>query len=233
MSAPSHHSEENKGSIWSVLNIIIGAGLSGTALFWVLAFMFKGIASLEPKPKATESAPAPAAAAAPAAATATPAPAPAAPAAATPAPAAAPTAAAAAPAAASAAVVSEITIKPDAADPTGMKYDVKSFKVKAGQKIKLTFENNHPTLPQPHNVCIGKLGSKATIIQVAMSAATMPNAMEKGFIPESPDIIAHTKLLQMGQKETIEFTLPAAGEYPYICTFPGHGLLMNGTITAE
>ena len=66
-----------------------------------------------------------------------------------------------------------------------------------------------------------------------MAAATMPDAMAKGFIPDSPDIIAHTKLVQMGQSDTVEFSLPAAGEYPYICTFPGHGILMNGSITVE
>ena len=31
--------------------------------------------------------------------------------------------------------------------------------------------------------------------------------------------------------ETIEFTAPAEpGDYPYICTFPGHWRLMNGVL---
>jgi azurin len=218
MSADHTHSKEESGSIWSILNLILGVGIGGFTLVAVLGFVFGGVGSLLPKVAAPKAPPAAPPAAAPAAA------APSAPAAAS--------AAAATGGATSAAGVFEITLKPSPTDPTGMKYDITSFKVKAGQKIKLTFENKH-TLPQPHNVCIGKLGSKATILQLAMAAATMPDAMAKGFIPESPDIIAHTKLLQMGQSETIEFSLPAAGEYPYICTFPGHGILMNGSITVE
>jgi azurin len=209
----SHTSSSTGSGFWSIFNAMLGYGIGGFTLLAVLAFMSKGVRSLQPKPQDE----APAAAAAAPAASAAPA-------------AAASTAAAPAPAAAG---VLEVKIMPDGADPTGMKYDVKSIEVKVGQTIKLTFENKHPTLPQPHNVCIGKLGSKASIVQVAMAAATMPDAMAKGFVPETPDIIAHTKLLQPGQSETIEFKLDAAGEYPYICTFPGHGLLMNGVINVK
>lgn len=212
MSASPTPSKEESGSIWSLINLILGFGIGGFTLLAVLAFMSKGVSSLRPDIEAPKTAAAPVAAA------------PAAPAA----------AATTAPAAAAATGdVLEIKIMPNPTDPTGMKYDVTSFKAKAGQKIKLTFDNKHPTLPQPHNVCIGRLGTKSTILQLAMSAATMPDAMAKGFVPDSPDIIAHTKLLQPGQTETIEFSLPAAGEYPYICTFPGHGILMNGSITVE
>ena len=60
-----------------------------------------------------------------------------------------------------------------------------------------------------------------------------PQGMAKSYIPEAakPDIIANTKLVQPNQSETIEFTAPAdAGDYPYICTFPGHWMLMRGVM---
>lgn len=208
MSAPSSSSEKSS-SIWSVLNLIIGSVLGGAVLLWVLAFIFDGLGSLRPKPKAEAAAPAAAAPAAPGAA---------------PAAAAAPAATAAAPAL----PVLEITIKPDAANP--LAYDTKTITAKAGQKIKLTFTNNHPTLPQPHNIVIGKLGTKDKMMGIAMGAMTL---VDKGYIPDSPDILAHTKLLQPGSSETIEFTVPAAGEYPYFCTFPGHVAIMNGVLTAQ
>jgi azurin len=214
MSAPSSTSEKSS-SIWSVLNLIIGSALGGAVLLWVLAFIFDGVSSLRPKAKVEAAAPA-AAAAAPAAATA------AAPAA----PSAAPATAAAAPAAAL--PVLEITIKPDAANP--LAYDTKTISAKAGQKIKLTFTNTHPTLPQPHNIVIGKLGTKDKMMAIAMGAMTL---VDKGYIPDSPDILAHTKLLQPGSSETIEFTVPAAGDYPYFCTFPGHVAIMNGILSAQ
>ncbi len=110
-----------------------------------------------------------------------------------------------------------------------MAFDTKTISAKAGQKIKLTFNNTHP-LPLPHNVVIGKAGTKDKMSAIATAGMTIP---DKGFIPDSPDILAHTKLVQPGQSETIEFTVPAAGEYPFFCTFPGHFMLMNGVITAQ
>lgn len=205
----SAHSSSEKSSIWSIINRVIGLAIGGVVLLWVLAFVVKGLGSLVPAPKAD---PAPVAAA----------PAPAAAAAAAPASAAAPAPAADLP-------VLEVTIKPDSANP--LAYDTKSISAKAGQKVKLTFINNHPTLPQPHNFVLGKLGvDKGKMMGIAMAAMTL---VDKGYIPESADILANTKLLQPGQTEVIEFTLPAAGEYNYICTFPGHGAIMNGTITAQ
>lgn len=210
MSAPSSTSEKSS-SIWSVINLIIGSVLGGAVLLWVLAFIFDGLGSLRPKAKTEAAAPAAAAPAAPGAASA-------------PAPAAG---TAAAPAAADLPVL-EITIKPDAANP--LAYDTKTISAKAGQKIKLTFTNTHPTLPQPHNIVIGKLGTKDKMMAIAMGAMTL---VDKGYIPDSPDILAHTKLLQPGSSETIEFTVPAAGDYPYFCTFPGHVAIMNGVLSAQ
>ena len=202
-------SSENSSSIWSIINKIIGAVMGGAVLLWVLAFIFDGLGSLRPKPKTEAPAAAAAAPAAPgAAAPATTAAAPAAPAANLP--------------------VLEITIKPDAANP--LAYDTKTISVKVGQKVKLTFNNTHPTLPQPHNFVLGKLGTKDKMMAIAMSAMTL---VDKGYIPDSPDILAHTNLIQPTKSETIEFTVPAAGEYPYFCTFPGHVALMNGVLTAQ
>ena len=224
MSAHSSPPSEHSGSsIWSLLNVIIAAAIGGfTFLFAGALFIgsIKQSAGLmkTPPAAATAAAPAPAAAAAPAPAAAPAAPAPVA------------AAATAAPAAA-ASGVAEITIKPDVANP--LAYDTKEFKVKAGQKVKLTFNNTHPAVPQPHNIVIAKAGSKDKLLGLAMAMAAAPDGMAKGFIPESPDILFHTKLLQPNTSETLEFTAPAAGEYPYLCTFPGHGIIMNGTMKVE
>jgi azurin len=54
---------------------------------------------------------------------------------------------------------------------------------------------------------------------------------ETGFIPESPDILWHTKLLDHGKEEEVNFTAPASpGDYPYMCSFPGHHLIMRGVL---
>ena len=51
----------------------------------------------------------------------------------------------------------------------------------------------------------------------------------KSFIPETPDVLAAIKIVNPGQAESVKFTVPKEpGEYPYLCTFPGHGTIMRG-----
>ncbi len=217
MSAHSSPSSEQSGSsIWSLLNVIIAVAIGGFTL--VLAGMLF-IGAVRQSAGLIE---APVAAA----------PTAAAPAASTPAPATTAAAATTAPAASSApGSGTEITIKPDLANP--LAYDTKEFKVKAGQKVKIIFNNTHPAVPQPHNLIIAKPGTKDKLLGLAMAMAAAPDGMAKGFIPDSPDILFHTKLLQPNTSETLEFTAPAAGDYPYLCSFPGHGLIMNGVMHVE
>ncbi|HRJ08436.1 MAG TPA: plastocyanin/azurin family copper-binding protein [Prosthecobacter sp.] len=217
MSAPVK--SEESGSIWSILNVLIAVTLGGLVLFWAGAFL-TGVVSQttgSTEAGAETAASAPATPAAPAASAATPS---------------APAAAATAPAVpAPTGEVIEITIKPDLTNP--LAYDTKEFTVKAGAKVKLTFNNVHPTVPQPHNIVIGALGSKDKLMGLAMQMATDPAGMAKGFIPEAPEVLFHTKLLQPNQSEVLEFTAPAAGDYPYLCTFPGHAVLMNGVMKVQ
>lgn len=113
-----------------------------------------------------------------------------------------------------------------------MKYDKTLFKVKAGQKITLDFKNigKLPAAAMSHNVVILKPG---TDVQAFGTAAISAAATEH--IPPSmkDDVIANTKLLGPGQSDQITFTLPDAGVYDFICTFPGHFGTMHGQIVAQ
>lgn len=115
-----------------------------------------------------------------------------------------------------------------------MSFDITSIAVKAGQKVKLTFSNDG-AVPLQHNLILCKAGSKDRMIALANTMMTdMGKWLPLGFVPDSPDVIAHTKLLNMKESETIEFTAPAEkGDYPYLCTFPGHSMIMNGTMKVE
>ena len=54
-----------------------------------------------------------------------------------------------------------------------------------------------------------------------------------GWVKEGPNVLAHTALIKMGDHGEAVFTVPAAGKYPFICTFPGHYVTMKGTLIAE
>lgn len=220
MSAHSHSPSEESGSFWKIFNLILAIVVGGFALFWSVIFLYGAKAQTSgwnKEEKVTNTAPAAETTAAAPAAAATPATAT------TEAPAAAP--------AAASTDVAEITIKPDTANP--LAYDTKEFKVKAGQTVKLTFNNVHPAVPQMHNIVISAPGTKEKLLAEAMQLVAAPDGMAKGYIPESKDVLFHTKLLQPNTSETLEFTAPAAGAYPYFCTFPGHGAIMYGTMTVE
>ena len=107
-----------------------------------------------------------------------------------------------------------------------MRYDVKRLAVKAGKKIRLTFAN--PDF-MPHNIVMTKPGTADAVASAAVALGAQ--GFELNYVPESADIIWASKLVDHGEEEVIEFTAPTEpGIYPYICTFPGHAIMMNGEI---
>lgn len=110
--------------------------------------------------------------------------------------------------------------------PEKMRYDVDELTVKPGKKIKLTFAN--PDF-MPHNILLVKPNTDNDIGLKAMALGAGGFAVS--YVPDSPDILWASKLVDHGQEEVIEFTAPTEeGAYPYICSFPGHHLLMRGTL---
>jgi azurin len=58
-----------------------------------------------------------------------------------------------------------------------------------------------------------------------------PDSMKKNYFPDVPEILVKgNKLVGTGQNDLITFTAPAPGDYPYVCTFPGHIRLMRGVM---
>lgn len=109
-----------------------------------------------------------------------------------------------------------------------MKFDKKEFTVKAGKPVILVFEN--PDAMQ-HNIVIGKQKSMEIIGNAADKMITQKDAAEKHYVPSIPQVLAATPLVNPNETFRLKFTAPAeVGNYPYICTFPGHWRLMFGTM---
>lgn len=129
--------------------------------------------------------------------------------------------------------VAEITIN---CDKVQLIYDIKEFTVKAGQKVKLTLVNPMESITKlPHNILIVKQGKMTAVGTLANLGLADPDFMtKKNCIPDSPDILFTSKLVLPGKSETIEFTAPKEpGDYPYLCTYPGHWILMNGVMKVK
>ena len=71
--------------------------------------------------------------------------------------------------------------------------------------------------------------------QAANQMATLPGAFEKmDFVPKSEKVMHATKMLKQGETDTLRFHAPKEpGRYPYICSFPGHYLVMRGVMIVE
>lgn len=108
----------------------------------------------------------------------------------------------------------------------GLKFDQETLSVKAGSKVKLTFVNNDDML---HNFVLTSPGTADKVGKLAVSMGL--NAQKFNFIPAVTDILFHTILLHPKESDTIYFTAPQkTGEYVYICTYPGHYLVMRGVL---
>ena len=109
-----------------------------------------------------------------------------------------------------------------------MKYDVDSFQVKPGASVHLTLSN---TDEMQHNLLILTRGENK-VMQVAQRAwALGAEAVKMGFVPDGPDVLFHTRVLDPQQSDTITFIAPEQeGDYPYVCTLPGHAFSMKGTM---
>ena len=115
--------------------------------------------------------------------------------------------------------------------PERMMYTVTEFKVKAGAAVRLTLENPTAT---PHNLVIVKPGTDEEIGMAGNAMAADPQGASKHFVPDSDKVLFATKLLQPDTSETLRFFAPKEpGEYPYVCTFPGHWVIMRGVMIVE
>ena len=113
----------------------------------------------------------------------------------------------------------------------GLQFETKRFAVKAGERISLTFDNPDTV---PHNWVVAKPGTLKHVGDLANRLMSDPNAITTHYVPESPEVLVHTSLLMPANSQTIHFKAPEEpGEYPYLCTFPGHWMVMNGVMVVE
>ena len=112
--------------------------------------------------------------------------------------------------------------------PDALLYDRRELVAVAGHPVELVFDNVDI---MPHNLVVTAPGALARVGLAAEAMAQAEDAWERAFVPELPEVLQATGLLQPGQSETLSFNAPAKpGAYPFVCTFPGHWVRMNGLL---
>jgi azurin/glucose/arabinose dehydrogenase len=112
-----------------------------------------------------------------------------------------------------------------------MRYDTPQLTVEAGKPFEVIFEN---TDIMPHNIVFIPPGKRADVGNAAQLMPATPDRKGNLYIPENQGIWAHSKMLEPGQTERLQLRAPKQpGNYEYVCTFPGHWLIMWGTLKVE
>ncbi len=107
------------------------------------------------------------------------------------------------------------------------------IEAKAGEQLKVTLTNTgtQPKEVMGHNWVLLKAGSDAAAFSTAAVAAKDTN-----YIPAAlkDQIVANIDLLGPRKSGEVTFTVPAAGEYPFLCTFPAHYAIgMSGRLVVK
>ena len=109
-----------------------------------------------------------------------------------------------------------------------MKYDLTEFVVETGKPVELIFEN---TDFMQHNLVVTQVGEKEKVGMAADKLAMDPNGAEKNYVPDMPEVLFATAIINPEEKVVLKFIAPKEpGDYPFICTFPGHWRIMQGVM---
>lgn len=117
--------------------------------------------------------------------------------------------------------------------PERMKFTVEQIPALVGQPLKIVFKNPDAT---DHNLVIVKPGALMEVGVAANEMARDPKNANSNFIPKSKrNLILHSTPMigpsRKSQVHVMRFNAPKTpGVYPYVCTFPGHWIVMKGEL---
>jgi azurin len=112
-----------------------------------------------------------------------------------------------------------------------MQYDKQSLTVAAScTQVTLTLHHTGklPREAMGHNWVLVNGADFDAVANAGMGAGLANDYVA----PADKRVLAHTKTIGGGQTTSITFPtsiLKAGGDYRYLCTFPGHNILMRGT----
>jgi len=109
-----------------------------------------------------------------------------------------------------------------------MLYDQSLLVVEAGKPVQIILINDDA---MPHNLAVVAPGALQEIGEAAEKMTPTPDKEGRCYIPDSAKVLHATRLVEPGQQARLSFVAPEApGEFPYVCTFPGHWRRMVGTL---
>ena len=88
-----------------------------------------------------------------------------------------------------------------------------------------------PKASMGHNVVVSKLSDMSGVLRDGMKAGLAQDYVKAG----DSRVVAKTRLLSGGESASLTFKVAKLqdGAYGFVCTFPGHGAMMRGTIVLK
>jgi azurin len=107
-----------------------------------------------------------------------------------------------------------------------LEFKPKELTCQSGAQVRLTFHHTGKYVSFEHNWVLLRPHTYDAVLTAALAAGEGNH-----WLPRSdPNILAATAMCAKGQSAVIAFIAPAAGDYLFICTSPGHAQSMWGIL---
>ena len=114
---------------------------------------------------------------------------------------------------------------------SGLKYSKTMINAKAGEALAIKLSNQDA---MPHNLVIVEKESAQKVGDASFKMLIDPKAGEKNYAPNLPEVLYVIPVINPGEAHTLHLRAPQSpGDYPFICTFPGHWMAMQGILKVE
>ena len=108
-----------------------------------------------------------------------------------------------------------------------MFFDKIQLVAEAGKPVELVFHNSDA---MQHNWLLAQIGAADEIGLAAEKLPPQPDSQGRLYVPASPKVLQATKMLNPNDTLRLRFNAPnEPGDYPFLCTYPGHSQRMRGT----
>jgi azurin len=130
-------------------------------------------------------------------------------------------------------LAAECSVTVDSTDQ--MSFSTKAIEIDKSCKtftVNLTHSGSLPKNVMGHNWVLSKEADAPAIASEGMAAGADKDYLKA----DDTRIIAHTKLIGAGEKDSVTFDvskLDPAEKYQFFCSFPGHISIMKGAVTLK
>jgi azurin len=95
-----------------------------------------------------------------------------------------------------------------------------------GAHVRLTLFHTGKYIRQEHDWVLTVPGATTAVAKAGLKAGESAGYLRPG----DRRVLAATPLCGKGEQVSVEFTAPVPGNYPFMCSYPGHDVFMQGVL---